>query len=244
MKKMFKKLTILFICCVIATSVYAKGTNKTETETTDAQAQEIQTETTEEPQEKQQQAIELDLSNINNKVNVPKNVNKGAYKSKNYAVKANDDNRYVYDERDAYQKKTTSYKKSKKFKNGEVGAKYDTTIAPESATQTRTLYTKYNLNSKTSVNASYKNGSSANPSDQLKGTVSVSPEYRINKKVSVQNDFSKNINSVATKEGVSIKINPLKDHDRMDIQMGAGQVQYQGGPPPSSQINFGTNFRF
>ena len=153
-------------------------------------------------------------------------------------------NMNLYDTDRAYQKKTTSYKREKKFKKGNVGAKYDTTFTPDSATQTRTLYSNYNLNSKTSVNASYSNDSLAAPSQQMKGTISVAPEYRINKKLSVQNKFSKNLNSGSTKEEVSVKINPFKDADRMDFSAGAGQVQYTNGAPSSSQINFGTNIKF
>ncbi len=190
-------------------------------------------------------AIELDMSKVktkkvSNKVSKENLNSETSYSSDNVQQQ----NMNLYDTDRAYQKKTTSYKREKKFKKGNVGAKYDTTFTPDSATQTRTLYSNYNLNSKTSVNASYSNDSLAAPSQQMKGTISVAPEYRINKKLSVQNKFSKNLNSGSTKEEVSVKINPFKDADRMDFSVGAGQVQYTNGAPSSSQINFGTNIKF
>lgn len=149
-----------------------------------------------------------------------------------------------YNPDSAYSKKTTSFKKEKKFKNIDVGAKYDTTFTPDNASQTGTLYSKLHLNDKASVDTSYASDSFAQPSGQMSGTVSVAPEYRFNQHFAVQNKYSKNTNSGTSKEEINFKINPFKDKDRMDFNAGVGQVQYTNGAPSSSQINFGTNFKF
>ena len=146
----------------------------------------------------------------------------------------------------AYSKKSVSYKKEKKFKKFGVGMQYDTNFTPEKASQTRTLYTKIKLNEKASVNTSYSTNadSQSNNFGQINGTVSVTPEYRFNKHLSVQNKFSRNTSNGMSKEEVDIKVNPFKDTDRMDLSAGVGQVQYTNGSPSSSQINFGANFKF
>ena len=190
------------------------------------------------------------ILNVQSKNNSDKT--RGNKKSKHEKMTVNSENAPVnsaqdyskYNPDSAYTKKTTSYKKEKKFKKMDVGAKYDTSFTPDSASQTRTLYTKYNMNEKMSVGASYKNETLGPMSNQMKGTMSVTPEYRLNQHFAVQNSFSKNLSNQSTKEEVSLKLNPFKDKERMDLNIGAGQVQYDNGSPSSSQINFGTNFRF
>ena len=151
-----------------------------------------------------------------------------------------------YNPDSAYSKKSTSYKKEKKFKNVDVGAQYDTTFTPDNASQTRTLYTNMHLNDKASVNTSYSTNtnSQSNSAGQMNGTVSIAPEYRFNKHLSIQNKYSKNTGNGTTKEEIGVKVNPFKDTERMDLNAGFGQVQYTNGSPSSSQINFGTNFKF
>lgn len=149
-----------------------------------------------------------------------------------------------YDPNSIYSKKNASYKKEKKIKNIDVGATYDASFTPENVSQTRKLYTKYNVNDNLSVGASYKNEASSPESNLIKGSVAVTPEYRINQHFAIQNSFSKNLNNHSSKEEITIELNPLKDKDRMYLDFGAGYVQYDNGSPSSSQLNFGTNFKF
>lgn len=178
------------------------------------------------------------LDTITDKKHLPDEMN---VNSENTSLNSNKDySRYNPDS--AYSKKTTSYQKEKNFNKVDVGAKYDTTFTPENASQTETIYTKYHVNDKMSVGTSYKN-SSQTP-NQVRGTVAVTPEYRLNQHFAVQSSFSENFSNRSTKEGVSLELNPLKDKDRMEFDVGAAQVQYDNGSPTSSQINFGTSFRF
>lgn len=165
------------------------------------------------------------------------NKNNSQYNAKNYGK---------YNPDSAYTKKSTSFKREKKFKNVDVGAQYDTTFTPDNASQTRTLYTKMHLNDKASINTSYSTNtnSQSNNTGQMNGTISVTPEYRFNKHLSVQNKFSRNTTNGMSKEEIDIKVNPFKDTDRMDLNAGVGQVQYTNGSPSSSQINFGADFKF
>lgn len=152
-------------------------------------------------------------------------------------------NNQYYNNEKAYSKKSASYKKEKKYKNIDVGAQYDATFNPDKASQTETLYSKIHMGEKASINTSYSTNS-LNNSSNMNGTISVTPEYRFNKHLSVQNKFSKNTSNGMSKEEVFVKVNPFKDTDRMDLDVGVGQVQYTNGSPSSSQINFGTNFKF
>lgn len=186
--------------------------------------------------------VYLNVNNENKYKNQTQNT-KQNYDVKNLET-GNNDAVTNFDPNSAYQKKSTSYKKEKKFKNVDLGAKYDTTFTPDTATQTRTLYSNYHFKDNMSINTSYKSNSFQTASQQAKGTFSISPEYRFNKHFAIQNTFSSNLSNKSQKGEISLKLNPLKDVERMDLNFGAGQVQYNSGAPSSSQINFGSNFRF
>ena len=124
---------------------------------------------------------------------------------------------------DLYSKKTITNKNEKEFGKAKVGAKFDTTLSPDSASQKRTLYSKYDLTEKMSVGADYQTNSLGGMEEQTKGTVGVGPEYKLNEKIKLKNKYSKNLGN--------------------DSNKGAAQTQQDNGPG-SSQINFGTNIRF
>ena len=151
---------------------------------------------------------------------------------------------YIKDElsSDLYSKKTITNKKEKKLGKAKFGAKYDTTFEPNSISQKRTLYTNYDVTEKMSIGADYQTNSLEGMDAQAKGTVGVGPEYKINKKLKLKNKYSKNIGNNTNKGEVSIEYKPFQD-GRMDFNAGAAQTQQDGGPG-SSQVNFGTNFRF
>lgn len=148
----------------------------------------------------------------------------------------------MFDE-DFYEPKNISSKKEKKLGKTTIGAKADYKLNPNEVTGTRTLYSKHDLTQKVSVGTSYKTKSSADFNDQTKGTVSVAPEYRFTEKTSLQNIYSSDLNDNSKKTELKLKYKPFKD-DRTDLNMGVGQKTYDNGQQSSSQINFGTNFRF
>ena len=148
----------------------------------------------------------------------------------------------MFDE-DFYKSKTVSTTKEKEFGKTTVGAKYDTTLNTNSVNQSRTLFAKRKLTEKMSLDSSYKSSSAGGLSAQIKGTVSVAPEYQFTKKASLRNEYSKNLGDKSNKAELQLKYRPFKD-DRMDLNVGAGQRMYDNGQQSSSQINFGTNIRF
>ena len=152
--------------------------------------------------------------------------------------------RYIKEEvnSDLYSKKTITNKKEKEFGKAKFGAKYDTTLNPDSVSQKRTLYTNYGLTEKMSVGADYQTNSLSGIEGETKGTVGVGPEYQLNEKIKLKNKYSKNLGNNSNKGEVSVEYKPFKD-GRMDFNAGAAQTQQDYGPG-SSQVNFGTNIRF
>ena len=151
--------------------------------------------------------------------------------------------KYIKDEaNELYSQKKFTNKKEKKFGKAKVGAKYDTTLSPDSASQKRTLYTNYDLTEKMSVGADYQTNSLGGMEEQTKGTVGIGPEYKLNEKIKLKNKYSKNLGNNTNKGEVSVEYKPFKD-GRMDFNAGAAQTQQDNGPG-SSQVNFGTNIRF
>lgn len=147
-----------------------------------------------------------------------------------------------YSNPDIYSKKTTSYTNEKNYKDMTFGAKYNNSFTPNTFDQTRTLFTKYQKN-KFTLNTSYKNSSLTSFDQQFKGTFSFSPEYKINNKISFQNVYSRNLTDRSNKNEIIFTLKPFKD-DRMDLNLGAGQIYYEGNAPTRSQFNFSTNFKF
>ena len=149
----------------------------------------------------------------------------------------------MFDE-DFYSEKKVSNKKEKKLgEKTTLGAKYDTKIKSDSATQDRTLYARQNLTERMSVEGAYKTNSQNGIDGATKGTVSVAPEYKFNKKTSVKNVYSRNMGKQSNSGEVQIQYKPFKD-DRMDMNVGAGQTMYDDGGQTSSRVNAGATFRF
>lgn len=147
-----------------------------------------------------------------------------------------------YANNDIYSKKTKSFIKEKKHKNITFGTKYDNTFLPNQMEQSRTLFTKYEKNNFT-FGTSYKNNSLSSFDQQFKGTFSFSPEYKINKHLSLQGIYSKNFMDRSNKNEVIFTLKPFKD-DRMDFNVGAGQIYYEDTTPARSQFNFATKIKF
>ena len=197
--------------------------------------------------EEQPSAVFLDLNIDERQIFNAKTPDLNALNKKREDV---DNEDYIYrpmeyiksEARELYSKKSFSNKKEKKLGKTTIGAKYDTTLAPESINQKRTLYTNYSVTEKMSVGADYQTSSFEGIEAQTRGTVGVGPEYQLNKKIKLKNKYSKNLGNDTNKGEVSIEYKPFKD-GRMDFNAGAAQTQQDGGPG-SSQVNFGTNFRF
>lgn len=151
---------------------------------------------------------------------------------------------YVYTNDGEFTQHSATFQQEKRVKNIDFGAKSNTTFSPDNAKQKNTIYSKMHLNDKFTIDTSYSSNSSLQSDQQIDGTLSVAPEYRFNKHLSVQNVYSKDTNNGMSKEEVKLKLNPFKDSKRMDLDVGVGQVQYNNGVPSSSQVTFGTNFRF
>ena len=162
-----------------------------------------------------------------------------------------DDEDYIYrpmeyvknEARELYSSKTLTQKKEKKFGKATVGAKNDATFSPDSLKQKNTLYSKYDINEKLSVEADYQTNSQGMTSPQTKGTVGIGPEYKLNKKVKLKQKISKDFSNNSNKGEVSVEYKPFSD-DKIDFNAGAAEIQQDDGTGAHSQINFGTNIRF
>lgn len=147
-----------------------------------------------------------------------------------------------YKNYDIYSKKSQSFSKEKKYKDVTFGTKYDNTFSPNQMEQSRTLFSTYQKD-KFSFTTSYKNNSLANFNQQFRGTFSFSPEYEINKHLTLQGIYSKNILDRSNKNEVIFSLKPFND-DRMDFNVGASQIYYEDATPMRSQFNFATKIKF
>ena len=131
------------------------------------------------------------------------------------------ENIYKYDNFNPYESKSTSFTNQKQHGNFTIGTKYDSKIAP----------------------TSYKSNSFASLDQRGKGTLSFSPEYKLNNRVSVQNIYSTSFLDKNKKSEFVFSLKPFKD-DRMDFNIGASQIYSETSTPTRSQLNFSTKFRF
>ncbi|MBO6273567.1 hypothetical protein J6O48_12435 [bacterium] len=139
-------------------------------------------------------------------------------------------------------KRTVNIDKKKKIKDFSVGTKNTGTFTSDTYSSKGTVYTEYEKN-KFKINSSYSRNNTPCQNNQDKGSVSVTPEYKINKHVSVQNVLSNDMNTNSKKSEVKVNVKPFKD-DRMDMGVGVGQKFSGNSAPSSSQVNFSTNIRF
>ena len=151
-------------------------------------------------------------------------------------------NAYQYENYNPYASKSSSFTNQKQYGNFTLGTKYDGTYGPESMTQTSTLFSKYQKE-KFSFNTSYKSNSLAPIDQRGKGTLSFSPEYKLNNRVSIQNIYSTSFLDKNKKSELVFSLKPFKD-DRMDLNIGASQIYSETSAPTRSQLNFSTKFRF
>lgn len=149
---------------------------------------------------------------------------------------------YLFDNLNLYNTKTTSFGTEKTKGNFSFGSTYDNSITPNQLTQTRTLFTKYQKDN-FSIKSSYKNNTLGGFDQQFKGSFSFSPEYKINNHLSVQNIYTVNVMDKSSKNEVVFSLKPFND-DRMNLNVGASQINYQDTTPSRSQLNFSTQIKF
>lgn len=151
-------------------------------------------------------------------------------------------NIYHYTDQNPYSTKSTSFTKEKKHGNFTLGTKYNSSFAPDTYSQTNTLFTKYQKN-KFSLNTSYSNNTLTSFAQQSKGTFAFSPEYKLNNHVSLQSIYSTNFLDKNHKNEFVFSLKPFKD-DRMNFDLGASQIYSENSTPTRSQLNFSTKFKF
>lgn len=146
------------------------------------------------------------------------------------------------DNNNPYKKKTTSFTKEKKVGDFSFGTSYDSNITPNDLNQTRTLFSKYQKEN-LSLKTSYQNNTFSSFGQQFNGTFSLSPEYKLNNHLSLQGIYSRNILDKSNKNELIFSLKPFND-DRMNLNVGASQINYESGAPARSQLNFSTKINF
>lgn len=188
-------------------------------------------------QDIQSNDINLELSQPTKKINLPKS----SYQSKvDYDKNVKNTEMQDYLKQNPNTKHSAKFDKKKKMKDITVGSSSTHTTTSDTYTNSNTLYTEYEKKN-FKLNSSYTTTTKQNQQTQDKGTMSVAPEYKINKHVSIQNKYSTDLNNNSKKGEVNVKVKPFKD-DRMDMGAGVGQKYSQSGS--SSQLNFSTNIRW
>lgn len=181
--------------------------------------------------------IHLELNHPKKSVSLPKS----KYQSKvDYDKTIQNMEMQDYSKQNPNTKRSAKFDKKKKMKDISVGTQSTHTTTSDTYNSSNTLYTEYEKKN-FKLNSSYTTNTTPNQQTQDKGTISVTPEYKINKHVSVQNKYSTDLNNNSKKGEVKINVKPFKD-DRMDMGAGVGQKYGQSGS--SSQVNFSTNIRW
>ena len=148
-----------------------------------------------------------------------------------------------YSEYNPYNKKTFSYGNESQWKDFYYGTNTDYTYNADSMSHMNTLYTKYKKN-KFSLGAYYRTNSSLlSPTPVGRGIFAFTPEYEINRHLSIQNSYSTNFMENNQKSELKLFYKPFED-DRMDFNVGTSQIYSTTNAPKRTQINIGTNFRF
>lgn len=243
-----KKLFLIFILLLfIATPAFSEDiVNENSDDTTEEFGMIYEPENVEEENIEETSAEDVFLnSSPTEQLNIKKSKKFG---TKKYDLSTKEDknitpqNVYMFQNFDQYSSKSSSYTKQKQHGNFILGTKYDSTYSPDSTSQTNTLFSKYQKN-KFSFNTSYKSNSLAPLDQRGKGTLSFSPEYKLNNKISVQNIYSTSFLDKNKKSEIMFSLKPFKD-DRMDFNIGASQIYSETSAPTRSQLNFSTKFRF
>lgn len=141
-----------------------------------------------------------------------------------------------------YEAKQKSFVRQKEFDDFTLGIKTDTTIQTDSYKGVNTFFTKYNRDA-FSVNTSYSSDSSAAFQKRVNGKLSFSPEYRFNKIFTLKTAHTSDLLNKSQKNELILNFKPLKE-DRLNLDVGLGQVHSQVDKRSRPQLNFSTNIKF
>lgn len=148
----------------------------------------------------------------------------------------------IQQSQDFYSAKQKSFVRQKTIDDFTLGVKTDTTILPDSYKGVNTFFTTYSRDD-FSFNTSYSNDSTASFQKRTKGTLSFSPQYRVNKFLTLKTAHSSDFMNRAQKNEVILNIKPMKE-DRLNLNFGLGQTLFQSERRARPQMNFSTDFRF
>lgn len=148
----------------------------------------------------------------------------------------------IQQSQDFYSAKQKSFVKQKRIDDFTIGVKTDTTILPDSYKGVNTFFTNYSHDD-FSFNTSYTNDSTASFQRRAKGVLRFSPQYRVNKFLTLKTAHSSDFMSQEQKNEVILNIKPMKE-DRLNLNLGLGQTRLQSDRRARSQLNFSTDFRF
>ena len=147
-----------------------------------------------------------------------------------------------YNEDDRFKTKSFSKSTEKTSGNTSFGTKYSSDIKPENMSNSLTLFSKYKKD-KFSLSSAYKQSQTFTDKKGVPGVFSITPEYKLNDYFTLQNVYSSNFSNNQKKNEFILSVSPMKN-DRMNLDIGAGQVYYNDNRPSSSQFNFSTRFKF
>lgn len=192
-------------------------------------------------------AIYLDSSSLSPKFKIPEqekiNNNQKYNLKKEPTNEITPLNVYDYkDKDDPYQQHSVSFQHDKKYGKFAIGSKSTHKITPDKYSQTNSYYAKYNKD-KFSFDTSLSNDGLTAFSDYRNMALSFTPEYKLNNHVTLQNIYTTNFLEKNKKNELIFSLRPFKD-DRMNFDIGAGQVYSENTRPVSSQLNFSTKFKF
>ncbi len=122
------------------------------------------------------------------------------------------------------------------------GTSYKTTSYANGWNDSLSLYSKYKKD-RFSFTSSYIQKDLDIRGKKRPGSVSLTPELKINDHISLKNIFTNNITDKQRKNEVVISLKPFKD-GRMDLDLGAGQTYSLMNEPSNSHLKFSTRFRF
>ena len=131
---------------------------------------------------------------------------------------------------------------SSKVGNFTFGAKFNNEIDNIAMLETETgLFTKYEKN-KFALNSSVTKSLNTTYAQDY-NTLSIAPELKINKHLSLKNIFSADVTRNRQSYKLVFSINPFKDTDRLLLELGAKQTYYAETEQTTSQFSFSTKFK-
>lgn len=175
------------------------------------------------------------------KNNVPYDNLSGAYQLN--AEKDDSFQDLIFNQKSLYDNQKTSFKKELAFDDLSVGIKSDNTILPNQVNSVKTIFSKYNLNDKFSIQTSYMGSTTSMAHNRGKGTFGVTPEYRLNRYFALKTNYYNNFLDKTHKNEVFLNVKPFKD-DSLDFNIGAGHTKPTNGTKPTSQLRFSTSYKF